>query len=92
MLHTLRYIISCSLSYKFECTGDKFSSPVVLQRGKIEVYRFIKAILEEYYYCKNVIKNVLIKILSYLQKMEKGFNQVISAGYVIKYLMYETIK
>ena len=58
---------------------DIFSKPVVLYRGKNAVYRFIKAILEEYYHCKNV----LIKILSCLQKMKKGFKQALSAGYVI---------
>ena len=44
--------IPCSLTYKVVCTDNKFSKRVVLYRGKNAVCRFIKAILEEYDYCK----------------------------------------
>ena len=44
--------IPCSLSYKLVYTDDKFRKPVVLYRGKQAVNKFIKAILEEYEYCK----------------------------------------
>ena len=44
--------IPCSFAYKV----DKFSKPAVLYRGKNTVNRFIEAILEEYDYCKKLIK------------------------------------
>ena len=43
--------IPCSLAYKVACVDNKFSKKVVLYRGKNAVYRFVKAILEEYDYC-----------------------------------------
>ena len=51
--------ILCSFPYKIEYNDDKFSNRVVLYRGKDAVDRFIKAILEEYYYWKNVIKRYI---------------------------------
>ena len=44
--------ISCSFTYNVVCIDDKFSKKVVLYREKNAINRFIKAILEEYYYCK----------------------------------------
>ena len=44
--------IPCSFAYKVARVDNKFSKKVVLYRGKNAVYRFIKAILEEYDYCK----------------------------------------
>ena len=48
--------IPCSLAYKVACVDNKFSRKVVLYRGKNTVYKFIKAILHEYDYCKKLIK------------------------------------
>ena len=47
---------SCSFAYKFVYIDDRFSEPVVLHRGKNAVNKFIKAILKEYDYCKEMIK------------------------------------
>ena len=44
--------IPCSFACKVVCIDNKFSKKVVLYRGKNVVYKFIKAILEEYDYCK----------------------------------------
>ena len=44
--------IPCSFAHKVACVDNKFSKKVILYRGKNAVYRFIKAILEEYDYCK----------------------------------------
>ena len=44
--------IPCSFAYKVVCGDNKFSKKVVLYREKNAVYRFIKAILNEYGYCK----------------------------------------
>ena len=38
------------------CVDNKFSKQFVLYRGKNTVYKFIKAILEEYDYCKKLMK------------------------------------
>ena len=53
--------IPCSFAYKIVCIDDKFSKPTIIYRGKNAAYEFIKAILEEYKYCKKII-NILIKI------------------------------
>ena len=47
-----QYHITCSFVYKVACVDNEFSKKVVLHREKNAVYSFIKAILEEYDYCK----------------------------------------
>ena len=47
--------IPCSFAYRVVCVDDIFNKPTVLYRGK-NAYKFIKEILEEYDYCKKVIK------------------------------------
>ena len=42
----------CSFAYKFVCIDDRFNKPIVVFRDKNAAYEFIKAILEEYKYCK----------------------------------------
>ena len=68
--------IPCSFAHKVVCIGNKFSEKVVLYRGKSAVYKFNKRILNEYNYCRKVIKNISIKILLCLQKImkKKTFN------------------
>ena len=41
------------LQFYSDCINDRFSSPVVLYRGKNAVNTFIEAILKEYDYCKS---------------------------------------
>ena len=48
--------IPCSFVYKLVCIDDKFSKPIVIFRSQNAVYEFVKAILEEYEYCKKVMK------------------------------------
>ena len=48
--------VLCILAYKVFCVDNEFSKKAVLYRGKIAVYKFIKAILKEYNYCREVIK------------------------------------
>ena len=55
------------------CTDDKFSKPVVFYRGQNPVYRFIKAIPEEYDYCKRVIKKCFNENLVLSAKDEQIF-------------------
>ena len=48
--------ITCSFAYKVVCVDNKFSKDVVLYRGKNAVYEFINCILEDYGYCRGVVK------------------------------------
>ena len=48
--------IPCSFAFKVVCIDNEFSKKFVLYGGKNAVYRFIEAILEEYDYCKKMIK------------------------------------
>ena len=48
--------IPCSFAYKVVCIDDKFSKPIVIYRGKNSAYKFIKAILKDYKYCKKIRK------------------------------------
>ena len=58
---------------------DKFNKLVVRYRGENAVYRVIKAILEEYYYCKNLIKKRFNKNLV-MSAEDEDFSQVINTG------------
>ena len=55
--------ITCSSDYTVVCVDDKFSKPVIFYKKKKAIYRFIEAILEEYDYCKKVIKKHFSKYL-----------------------------
>ena len=58
--------IPYSFAYKVVCIDDRLSKAVVPNRGKNAVNEFIRAILKGSEYCKKMIKNILIKILSCL--------------------------
>ena len=75
-----------SFTYKVVCVDDRFRKSVVFYTVINATNRFIETILEEYSYCKSVIKSILISIKLCLQKMSKDVNQVIDAGYVINCL------
>ena len=63
---------------------------VVLYRGKNSVCKFIKAILEEYDYCKKIIKKHFDMTLIMSAEEEERFQ--LNNGFVISYLMLEMIK
>ena len=65
--------IPCSVAYKVNCVDNKFSKRVVLYRGKNAAYKFIEAILEEYDYCKNMIKKHFNKNLITSAEEEERF-------------------
>ena len=65
--------IPCSFPYKVVCIGNKFSKRVVLHRGKNATCRFIKAVLEEYDYCKKMIKKHFDKNLIMSAEEEERF-------------------
>ena len=63
--------ILCSFAYKVVCVDNKFSKKIVLYGGKNAVYRFIKAIREEYHYCRRMIKRNFNKNLIMSAEEEK---------------------
>ena len=48
--------VPCSYTFKVVYIDDRFSKSIVVYRGKNAAYEFIKAILEEYKYCKKIMK------------------------------------
>ena len=65
--------ISCSFAYKLVWVDDKFTKPMVVFRGEIAAYEFIKAILKEYQYCKKVMEKHFNKNLIMSEEQEKQF-------------------
>ena len=45
----------CSFAYKIVCIDDRFTKPNIIYTGENAAYEFIKAILEEYKYCKKIM-------------------------------------
>ena len=64
---------SCTFAYKLVCVDDKLSKPIVLYKGENAACKFIKAILEEYEYCKKVMKKHFNKNLIITGKEEEQF-------------------
>ena len=65
IVHTQKNIkdhIPYSFAYKVVYIDNKFSKKVVLYRGKNAVDKFINSILNEYNYCRTVIKNISVRI------------------------------
>ena len=48
--------IPCSFATNVVCIDNRISKPIVVFRGENAAYEFIKAILEEYEYCKKVMR------------------------------------
>ena len=65
--------ISCSFRYKVVCVDNKFSEKVVLYKEINAVYRFIEAILNEYEYCRRMIKKHFNKNLIMSAEDEEKF-------------------
>ena len=55
--------IPCSFAYKVFCIDNRFSKPIAVFRGENAAYEFIKAILQEYEYCKKITKKNINKNL-----------------------------
>ena len=65
--------IPCSFAGKVVCVGNKFSKDVVMYRGKNAAYKFIEAILEDYDYCKKIMKKHFNKNLAMSVDEEERF-------------------
>ena len=63
----------CSFAYKVICVDDRFTKLIVVYRGENETYRFIKAILTEYKYCRKVINKHFNKNLIMSEEEEHLF-------------------
>ena len=85
--------IPCIFAYKVVCVHNNFNKPVVLYWERMQFIDSLKQFLKSVtLFGKNDKKSHLIKNQLHLQKMKKGFRQVISAGYVINHLMLEITK
>ena len=67
--------IPCSFADKIVCIDDRFSKPTIIYRGENAAYEFIKAILEEYKYCKKVINKHFNKNLIMTEEEEDLFQK-----------------
>ena len=65
--------IPSSFAYKGVCIDNKCTGPLVVFRGEYVAYEFIKAILKEYEYCKEVTKKYFNKTLIMSEKEEEQF-------------------
>ena len=64
-----------SFTYKVVCVDDRFTKSIVVYRGKNAAYEFIKAILNEYEYCKKVMNKHFNKNLIMSEEEESLFQQ-----------------
>ena len=48
--------VSCSFAYNVVCVDNRFSKNIVLYRGRNAVNKFIKTILNEYNYCRKIMR------------------------------------
>ena len=67
--------IPSSFAYKVICIDGRFSKSIVAFRGENAAYQFIKAILEQYKYCKKVIKKHFNKNLLMSEEEEDLFQR-----------------
>ena len=63
----------CSFAYKVVCIDNGFIKPIAVFKGKNAVCKFIKGILEEYEYCKKLMKKHFNKNLIMSEKEEEQF-------------------
>ena len=67
--------VPCSYDFKVVCIDNRFSKPIVVYRGENPAYEFIKAILKEYKYCKNIMKKDFNKNLIMSEDEEDSCQQ-----------------
>ena len=57
------------------CIDDKFTKPTIIYRGENAAYEFIKAVLEEYEYCKKIMEEHFNKNLIMTEEEEDLFQK-----------------
>ena len=67
--------IPFSYVFKVVCIDNRFSKPIVVYRGENAAYEFVKTILKEYKYCKNIMKKHFNKNLIMSEEEEHSFQQ-----------------
>ena len=72
-------------AYKVVCIDNRFTKPTFIYRRKNAANEFIKAILQEYKYCKKI--EYFNKNLIRLKKKKIYFKKVITVGFVKKLLI-----
>ena len=65
--------ISCSFAYKVVCIDDRFTKRTVAYRGENAAYKFIKANIKEYKYCRKVMNKYFNKNLITSEEEEHLF-------------------
>ena len=55
--------IPCSFACKVVCVDNKYSKKIILYRGKDAINKFIKSILNEYNYCRRIMRMYFYKNL-----------------------------
>ena len=67
--------IPCSFAYKIVCIDNKFTKPAIVYRGENATYEFIRAIFEEYKYCKKILEEYFNKSLIMTEEEENLFQK-----------------
>ena len=67
--------IPCSFANKIVCVDDKFTKPIIIYRGENAAYEFIKAILQEYKYCKKITEEYFNKNMIMTKEEENLFQK-----------------
>ena len=70
--------VLCGFRYKVVCVDDRFSKDVVVYRGKDCMNRFISYILDEYEYCRRVVRDNFNKSLIMSAEEEEMFQKACS--------------
>ena len=65
--------IPSSFAYKIACVDDRFTKPIVVYRGENVVYEFMKSVLNEYKYCRNLKNKHINKNLIMTEEEEHLF-------------------
>ena len=67
---------ACGYGYKVVCCyDDKFSKPIKIYRGEMTIHKFMKDMLAEVEYCKEVVKNHFTKPLEMTDEDEESFQR-----------------
>ena len=68
--------MACGYGYKVVCCyDDKFSKPIKIHRGKMAIQKFMKDMLAEVKYCRNVVNDHFTKPLEMTDEDKKSFRR-----------------
>ena len=94
---------ACGYGYKVVCCyDDKFSKPIKIYRGEMTIHKFMKDMLAEVEYCKEVVKNHFTKPLEMTDEDEESFQRdeechickkpYIESDYKLRYIESKDVK